>query len=578
MATRSKTKWTLDSQGQYPRQIGWKQDGDGKFVQHKFRLGNDRKEAERREGRLQELWQHIESTNTSAHRPVWNDLTLRIAKQIARGEIQIAIERGTNSPEVYARYLHRLQRAYPMVSIVAEDEAAYVEGAATNQQTVQQKLDEVTTAHLHNGNMTNETIAAGGPTLHQALTAYADHIRRTKVEVAVPQDFAFTRLRNVERLKERHKDVLLSVVGLDAIQDMIDYWRGRPAVKRRGTPCTSRTVRHHTQELLRFFKWVHRSDRFPWRKPADFADLETNVEETAAEVQARASSTQVKAYSVDQLRLLYEYATPLERLVMLLAVNCGFGAAESGTLTADQVFLHQSHPHADELGYVTQPDDSFIRRIRLKKVVYGEHLLWPHTVQALEWAVARRREAGSVGPDTLLLVTDRGQPCLKRTKSGHEGQWFANKWGGLTKRVQKDHPDFPKLSFGKLRKTGGNMIRLAAGGEAAGVFLCHGRPVKSDHLAEVYTNRVFGRVFQAIKDVQQKLAPVFAAVPEPFGVYHQMYTSRTTAKKIIELHLQGWSIRQIADEVKKSKTTVQRHVHWHNGTNPDGGERRSEGK
>jgi hypothetical protein len=55
MATRARQGWKLDPQGQYARQIGWKRNGSGRRVQHKFRLGADLNEARRREQRLREV-------------------------------------------------------------------------------------------------------------------------------------------------------------------------------------------------------------------------------------------------------------------------------------------------------------------------------------------------------------------------------------------------------------------------------------------------------------------------------------------------------------------------------------------
>jgi hypothetical protein len=84
MATRSRQTWKLDAQGQYARQIGWKQNAQGQRVQHKFRLGADLPEAKRRDLRLRELWERTEATAGRAA-PLWDDSTLEIARQITRG-------------------------------------------------------------------------------------------------------------------------------------------------------------------------------------------------------------------------------------------------------------------------------------------------------------------------------------------------------------------------------------------------------------------------------------------------------------------------------------------------------------
>ena len=51
---------------------------------------------------------------------------------------------------------------------------------------------------------------------------------------------------------------------------------------------------------------------------------------------------------------------------------------------------------------------------------------------------------------------------------------------------------------------------------ASAGYLAHGRPVRSDVLAEAYTNRPFARVLQALDAVRERLRPVFAAAADPF--------------------------------------------------------------
>lgn len=74
------------------------------------------------------------------------------------------------------------------------------------------------------------------------------------------------------------------------------------------------------------------------------------------------------------------------------------------------------------------------------------------------------------------------------------------------------------LPFKHLRKTGAQLVRQASDGEIAGVFLSHGQPVASDELADVYSNRPFARVAEALAKVHAVLAPMFAAAPKAFTV------------------------------------------------------------
>ena len=137
-------------------------------------------------------------------------------------------------------------------------------------------------------------------------------------------------------------------------------------------------------------------------------------------------------------------------------------------------------------------------------------------MDGLRWAVARQKRIcdRKKVESSQLLLTDQGVPFYRRTTSSkNRSQIFINKWAGLMKRIRKDHPDFPRYSFTTLRDTAADRIRHIAGGEVAAVFLMHGKPVKKDDLLDLYTNRPFGEVFRALRQLEQDLKPVFDAAP-----------------------------------------------------------------
>ena len=353
----------------------------------------------------------------------------------------------------------------------------------------------------------------------------------------------------------------------DTVQSMINLWRNRPMVKNSDPPqpITKNTARHHIAELLRFFRWLNRTCQFDWRKPEDFDELQTGVSETPKEVQNRMLPSQVQTYSIDELKLINEYATPLERVLFLLGLNCGFGAAEQGQLVLKSLFLNQTHPHADLIkkvyDYESTPHDSFILGPRPKNRVYGEFILWKQTVDVLKWARARRENIGDARPDSLLLVSKNGKPFFRQTAGGNRAQRFSRIWSDLTKRIQADHSDFPSLSFGKLRKTAGDLVRQNANGEIASVFLCHGRPVSTDALLDIYTNRPFGKVITAIKALEERLQPIFRTAPSDlFKQPTQQYTTLSKEKQAVRLYHDGQSIRNIAKAVGVSKSTIHRII------------------
>ncbi len=261
--------------------------------------------------------------------------------------------------------------------------------------------------------------------------------------------------------------------------------------------------------------------------------------------------------------LLNKYATPLERVFLLLGINCGFGMAEIASLLIGEVYLFRADEprHQEILNYTTTNADSFIKRIRRKNGVYGEFLLFPQTVEAMQWTLNRRNKQANPAVDSPLLLNEKGEPYDKPTTSGNRNQQIPNRFADLVGRIRMDQDDFRVLSFGKLRKTAGDLIRRFSDGEIHAVFMCHGQAVVTDELADVYSNRPFGKVFGAIKKVQEYLKPMFdAAGPSPFMAQPQAYTSRKIRDKMLALREGGMSVRQIAAVVKKDKSTVHRFL------------------
>jgi integrase len=279
-----------------------------------------------------------------------------------------------------------------------------------------------------------------------------------------------------------------------------------------GKPVSVSWTQNCIKQLRQFLKWLNRSPEFAWKRPTDLELPRIHIPLTAEEKSARGRSLQVQTYTLEELRLLWEHASPFRRLLLLLALNCGFGRAEIASLELGEVLLGQKHPHEREVGYSSSAETSWIFRIRNKTGVYGEYKLWPETVQAIEWWL-RRRAGISVAPGiTTLLVTGNGNRYDKSTKGNNANCRISNSWLCLSKRIKKAHPTFRCLSFNKLRKTAGNLVRAQAGGEIAAVFLCHGTPVKANELLDVYTNRPFAKVFAALDLIGEQLRPLWTRV------------------------------------------------------------------
>ncbi|EMI19565.1 hypothetical protein RMSM_03506 [Rhodopirellula maiorica SM1] len=398
----------------------------------------------------------------------------------------------------------------------------------TGSSTVQPFVgDEVPASERHQSPRPGATSCVKPPgaiatavSLHQAMKQYQEYLEREfhRPETNQISPWGKTQVKQVDTLIQHHGDRSIGELDASEINELIGYWRRRPCKLRTTTPMTAKSCKNYLSALTRFLKWLDTSSRFDWTKPIAFGDMDTRIRRLAVD-HARKSLEQVDTFSLDELKLLMRYGQPFDRLLLLLGLNCGFGRAEIASILVGEVHLFSAHSprHQEILDFKSTAEDSFIKRVRRKSGVYGEHILFPLTVKGIQWAMKRRKAFPGYGDHAVLVVNKAGTALDQPTKAGNANQMIPNHFDRLIKRIQVDSHDIRPLSFGKLRKTGSQLIKRFSDGEIMGVFDCHGQPVKSDALTDAYSNRPFGRVFTAIRDVQEYLQPVFKEAGEtPF--------------------------------------------------------------
>ncbi len=599
MATRTGRLSKPDKQGHYARQLGWKLNGKGVRVQHKFRLGADKREAERRDDQLRRIWEQIDSDSPDGT-ALWNDLTLEIGKQVAKGAEKVALapKPEDESPVSYASRLQLIQNRFTFLRFVPTDQLRYTAGVGDRAVDMRQVVlrdnpyedywrdrdpfealplkPESTNPTVGKGGIEalldpqyrtlTESIIDDGATLHQAFEAYEEWVKEHYFDETTQalSEYAYTKLGQIDTLKARHDDTPLVEIDYDFIEKMYRFWKQRPMKRSRNGEkkrMSRSSIRHYLGELHRFFKWLHRSKDFAWRKPEDLDDIDRSVPLDTESVKRRIRK--VDTFQLEELRLLNRYATPIERLYLMLGLNCGFGTKEIATLTIGEIFLHQALP-ADEQEVFDFPStdaDSFVSLVRNKTTIVGKYLLFDQTVKMLEWIMARRLKQKNPAPDQPAILNSKGMPLDKRSDNGNPSRQIPHSFSRLQKRIIDDSNEITKLPFKHLRKTAGDLIRRFSDGEVSGVFLLHGNPVTSDKLSDVYTNRPFGKVYDAIRRVEEYLQPVFEEAGDaPTLEQPQAYTSRKSIDRIAEMKREGKSIREIAEAIGKSRMTVQRHI------------------
>jgi hypothetical protein len=538
-----------DSRGNYQRDIGWKDKGDGKPVQHRFYFGTDQTQAQIRCLKTLRCWASVEARwqrlgpQHRGPRPLWDRLALDIAKAVAGGQEEYALE--PDAWDVAREYpegkdglahgslvwLRQLQEDFNVVRL--RQAGDWPTEAIDREKRRMHERVEMGKALI--GDM---VVCATGQTLHQALDAFiAWHGEHYRTPDGGITHHGHVCQKQLGIIKDHAPNTVLEAFGLEEIEGLIRYWQQRPLSKR-GQPVSRDTAKNLIKRIRYFVRWLHMSSAFAWRRPADYEVERVRIRLTQAERARKVSTTQVQTYTLEQLATLWKYANPRERLLTVLALNAGFGQAELTSLQQGEVFLNAQHPHYPIRG-------SFIRRLRGKSEVYGEWQLWDVTERALSWWGSQRPET----TETALLVTKTGHPLSAPTKGHNRNGRIPGMWASLARRIHKDDPSFPRLSFNKLRKTAGNLVRRKASGEMLALFHSRAKSVNADDQAERYTDRPFDQLFSVLGSIRADLGVVFDAVPDPFpadGKKRNPSISLGVREKVAQLRREGKSYKDIA--------------------------------
>ena len=158
-------------------------------------------------------------------------------------------------------------------------------------------------------------------------------------------------------------------------------------------------------------------------------------------------------YTPDQLAVLVEHASQLERLLILTGVNCAFGPSELGHLRTSHLRVSSQSQSTDGFTKDSQTE-SFVWFIKSRTGSYGEWILWPETANALRWGVQRAGRLGS-----QFLACGDNDISLRQPMTGRPTRLFVHMWHRLTRRVHREHPSFPRADIGVLKNVLPTAIR-----------------------------------------------------------------------------------------------------------------------
>jgi integrase/DNA-binding transcriptional regulator YiaG len=520
---------------QFYREIGKKQNGKPQ----RFYLGADEKKATACVTRLEALWDGIEARwnelagadLAGTEFPCWDDLTISFGHAISKGDWSITVEPPKLDTDSTAVWLASLRTFFPMIQIQITDPSRVEEGNQAFIEAGQRRAEKEEEIHRQEMRTIKKDVAPFGgkvttkETLHDALDAYKEWIEKTFVDIeGRTTQTGKKQGERAARIKRYAKDMPLSDLGTHEIEAIIEFWRTRPkkpAKKTKAREPYSFTLCKHTIRLFKHFvRWLHKEKTFPWKKPVDL-DLDRIKIVPDAETKYK-----VETYSKEELGILWQHASYFERQLLLLALNCGFSISEIGSLDWHEV------------------EGEYVRGLRPKTKVYGEFKLWEMTRQAM----------GTPKKKGLVFVTESGLSLIARTTGNNVCAKIPAAWYRLLNRVEKHHPNFKRLGFHHLRKTAGNEIRKLSDGETMGVFLRHGKPVKTDALAGVYSNADFEKVFKAQDKLWESWKEIFTPLDD---VQLPRKTSPEQIRQIRRLKKQGIKTKKLAETFGVSPDTIR---------------------
>lgn len=554
------TELKQEADGTWYRWLG----EDQKKTKQKFRLGRDRADALRRLRLIVTLYESQFSVS-DFFGGSWVPEYLKAAKQIAKGakpqlpRLSLPVNDTATIPESAATYVTLLAHLNRDEELFAPESPGLVAQGIAALERPQQR-NRLIKSTLVGGTSDRE---ATGQTVSQAVSAFIDYLLTQYTlpneslspwgKTQIDQTKSWRRFMSVATETRNGETVSLKLLETDLAdltvakaQQLIDVVRKRPLTleSKYTRRLAVKTCRAINKVIRKFFDWLDLSDEWQWNEPPRFRKL--NYNPAALEDEEKHIQKQKKErwrISDTELEVLVKKATPVERVIILLGLNCAFGAGEIGNLRIPYVKF----------------DTREIDGIRFKTGNDTRHRLWPETIEALAWELERRQQLpkSAESKDILFLAEGSGLPLWGTTEAGNYSDGVAKRWDDLIRRVRKEQPEFHRYSFGKLRKTAAIRVIEIADAEAASMILAHGIP-SEDKLLSAYVSIPWQKLYAAQEAYGESIRPILKTSRPPFEKPPKNYIG-AKAEQILEQHRTGAPVSQIASDLGLSEMTVYRH-------------------
>lgn len=459
---------------------------NSKRVQMRWRLGHDRKLATEKAEVLAALWRLTRGEHNGMK--VWSPESISEAKrQLAEIEDRVALRGATPVALDFLAQLSETQRQQVLGILqgaVPATPQPYVapvsQPSEQPDKTFFQALDELKSAE-------EERLEANEirPVTYRAA---ADRIAALKHYLAKYDE----PLRHFDHAK------LLALKRT---------FTARPVTKR-GTPMSLQTVENMLSALSWVFDWARRKEY--WHPKPDWENVFALSKAQQANITTKEDrKPKKKHYNVEELQVVWHLATPKLRLMILIAVNCGWTQTQIANMEVDWL--------------VEKDGEHFIDGRRNKNGNPGVWWVHPRLARMLKESLAYRE--APTPDDGLMFHTEKGNSLVRCGEKAGKADVISDMWDEDLVPLLKQW-GVPNIGFGHLRHTSSQMIRNVAGPHMQQVFLAHstaktadGKSTKGASVADIHYSAKdaqtgvgkndYEKLWDAQKQVWQTLEKMF---------------------------------------------------------------------
>lgn len=421
----------------------------------RFRLGSDRNEAMRRKLALNALWGRQQPKE-------WTDELFTLAKSIAKGEgVTITHQQG-ETPQQFSRRESAIVRAVgdgvPITTAITEEDFHNAEVSLLKRQLAD--LQKLVTDRYGAGVAKGTTV-----TIHAALDAWIEHLSTTAIDADTGQTTEFAVVqKNYAKVVKRvvPENQLLSTLAEHlALNTLCQKIANRPPAIKTKKPIACSTAQNVIKMFKRWYEWACLF--YAVKAPVSWEKACRVKVKLSKEDRREATLKLSEYYRPEEIGILWKHALPVDKLLILLGLNFGFVHEEILDLELSDL------------------QGGTLKAIRGKSFVFSS---WP------------------VWEETKALAETEFSNLPKRR------QHIYSQWERLTARIRKEVPEFKKLPFKWLRKTGTTLIQKISSGEIAKIYLSHGGGANtSDKLLGVYAEKDWEKLANAVQTLRTMLLP-----------------------------------------------------------------------